>query len=97
MSGIVFYNNLRANLVPGQALSNNGSYTFVNWSRDGKLIYNVNNATKQPQKKRIPIEILVVSKYWQEKNILINHNTLLQNAHNNYCTASVLNYLLENY
>lgn len=97
MNGIEFYTNLRQVLVLHQPLSDNGAYTFRGWTDTGKLTYNVNNAARQPQLKNIPLEIVVMAWFWNNRGIQINHQHLVINGHNNFCTPTVLNYLLENY
>ena len=94
MDGIAFYFHLRHVLIKNQPLSNDDAYTFVGWARNGNLKFNVNHAARQPTYKYIPVEIIVIAKYWEEKGITIDHEWLLQNGYNNFCTAPVLNYLI---
>jgi hypothetical protein len=92
-SGIEFYFHLRYNLIPSSYLSDESKYPFIQWTKFGELEYEVENNSK----KRIPAEIIVMSKFWNDKGIKIDYDLLNENKHNHYCTPHVLNYLLKTY
>jgi len=96
MDGIEYYFYLRYILKSGQDLSDAREYTFDGWDKEGKLRYSVNNSLNK-QIKTIESELIVFSKHWEKKKITINYKFVKENGHDNYCTPTVLNWLLGKY
>lgn len=93
MKGLSFYFFLRNTLKKNQVIGlskNNRKYAFIDWNKNGELLYKSSGNTKT-----IPVEIIVSSYFVKSKKIIINDQWLKLNGNNNWCTPPILNNLID--